>query len=274
MQQPWLVIAAILCHQILKQITMTQTKIALVTGGSRGLGKNMALHLAQKGIDVIITYNSKKEEALAVVAAIEQSGQKAAALQLNTGDIKSFDAFYIQLKNVLQNTFNATAFNFLINNAGVGIHASIEATTEEQFDTLMNIHFKGVFFLTQKALPVINDGGRIINLSSGLARFSMPGYAAYAAMKGAIETLTRYMAKELGSRGIAVNVVAPGAIETDFGGGAVRDNADLNKMVAGITALGRTGLPDDIGGVVAFLCTEEGRWINGQRIEVSGGMNL
>ena len=253
---------------------MTQTKIALVTGGSRGLGKNMALHLAQKGIDVIITYNSKKDEALEVIAAIEQSGQKAAALQLNTGDIKSFDAFYIQLKDVLQNTFNATAFNFLINNAGIGIHATIATTTEEQFDTLMNIHFKGVFFLTQKALPLINDGGRIINLSSGLARFSMPGYGAYAAMKGAIETLTRYMAKELGSRGIAVNVVAPGAIETDFGGGAVRDNADLNKMVAGITALGRTGLPDDIGGVVAFLCTDDAKWINGQRIEVSGGMNL
>lgn len=253
---------------------MTQTKIALVTGGSRGLGKNMALRLAQKGIGVIITYNSKKDEALAVVAAIEQSGQKAAALQLNTGNIKSFDAFFIQLKDVLQNIFNTTAFDFLINNAGVGFHAIFNSTTEDQFDTLMNIHFKGVFFLTQKALPVINDGGRIINLSSGLARFSMPGYAAYAAMKGAIETLSRYMAKELGARGIAVNVVAPGAIETDFGGGAVRDNAGLNKMVAGITALGRTGLPDDIGGVVAFLCTEEGRWINGQRIEISGGMNL
>ena len=253
---------------------MTQNKIALLTGGSRGLGKDMALQLAQKGIDVIITYNSKKDEALAVVAAIEQAGQKAAALQLNTGDIKSFDAFIAELKNVLAHTFNATAFDFLINNAGVGVHALISGTTEDQFDALMNIHFKGVFFLTQKALPIINDGGRIINLSSGLARFSMAGYAAYAAMKGAIETLTKYMAKELGSRGIAVNVVAPGAIETDFGGGAVRDNADLNKMVAGITALGRVGLPGDIGGVVAFLCTEDAKWINGQRIEVSGGMNL
>lgn len=253
---------------------MTQTKIALVTGGSRGLGKNMAISIAKKGFDVIITYNSKKDEALAVVAAIEQSGQKAAALQLNTGDIKSFDAFIDELKNILARTFNATAFDFLINNAGVGIHAVIADTTEEQFDTLVNIHFKGVFFLTQQALPIMNDGGRIVNLSSGLARFSMPGYAAYAAMKGAVETLTRYMAKELGSRGIAVNIVAPGAIETDFGGGAVRDNAELNKMVAGSTALGRAGLPDDIGGVVAFLCTEDAKWINGQRLEVSGGMNL
>jgi len=251
-----------------------QRKIALVTGGSRGLGKNMALSLAKKGIDVIITYNSKKDEAAAVVAAIEQQGQKAAALQLNTGDVKSFDAFFGELKNTLARTFNATAFDFLINNAGIGIHAPITGTNEEQFDSLMNIHFKGVFFLTQKALPLINDGGRIINLSSGLTRFSFPGYAAYASMKGAIETLSSYMAKELGSRGIAVNVVAPGAIETDFGGGAVRDNADLNKLVSGLTALGRVGLPDDIGGVVAFLCTEDAKWVNGQRLEVSGGMNL
>jgi len=252
----------------------TNNKIALVTGGSRGLGKNMALHLAKKGIDVIITYNSNKAAALEVVTAIEAAGQKAAALQLNTGDIKSFAAFITELKNVLAQTFNASAFDFLINNAGIGMHASIEGTTEDVFDELMNIHFKGVFFLTQQSLPIINDGGRIINLSSGLARFSMPGFAAYGAMKGAIETLTRYMAKELGSRGIAANVVAPGAIETDFGGGRVRDNEDMNKMVAGATALGRAGLPDDIGSVVAFLCSEEGRWINGQRIEVSGGMNL
>jgi NAD(P)-dependent dehydrogenase (short-subunit alcohol dehydrogenase family) len=268
------VFTPILCHQISKQMNMTQTKIALVTGGSRGLGKNMALSLAKKGIDVIITYNSNKAAALEVVAAIEQSGQKAAALQLNTGDIKSFDAFVEELKNSLTHTFNATAFDFLVNNAGIGMHALIEGTTEEVFDELNNIHFKGVFFLTQKTLPIINNGGRIINLSSGLARFSMPGFAAYGAMKAAIETLTRYMAKELGSRGIAVNVVAPGAIETDFGGGRVRDNKEMNKMVAGATALGRAGLPEDIGGVVAFLCSEEGRWINGQRIEVSGGMNL
>ena len=252
----------------------TNSKIALVTGGSRGLGKNMALQLAAKGIDVIITYHSKKDEALAVVASIEATGRKAAALQLNTGDIKSFDSFFVELKEVLTNTFNATHFNFLINNAGIGIYASFETTKEEDFDTLMNIHFKGVFFLTQKALPLISDGGRIINLSSGLARFSMPGYAAYAAMKGAVETLTRYLAKELGNRGIAVNVVAPGAIETDFGGGMVRDNAAVNSHVAAATALGRVGLPDDIGGVVAFLCTEDAKWINAQRIEVSGGMNL
>ncbi len=252
----------------------TNNKIALVTGGSRGLGKDMALQLAAKGIDVILTYNSKKDEALAVVASIEAAGQKAAALQLNTGDIKSFDGFFTGVKEVLATTFNATHFDFLINNAGIGVYAPFETTAEEDFDVLMNIHFKGVFFLTQKALPFINDGGRIINLSSGLARFSMAGYAAYASMKGAIETLSRYLAKELGSRGIAVNVVAPGAIETDFGGGMVRDNAALNSHVAAATALGRVGLPDDIGGVVAFLCTEDAKWINAQRIEVSGGMNL
>jgi len=253
---------------------MTTNKIALVTGGSRGLGKNMALSLAKKGNHVIITYNSKREEALAVIAEIEKAGQKGAALQLNTGDSKSFDAFFKELTVVLKNTFSTDHFDFLINNAGVGAHAPFAETTEEQFDMLMNIHFKGTFFIAQKALPLINDGGRIINISSGLARFSSPGYAAYASMKGAIETLSRYQAKELGARGIAVNVVAPGAIETDFGGGVVRDNADLNKMIAGSTALGRVGKPDDIGGVVAFLCSDDARWINAQRIEASGGMNL
>lgn len=252
----------------------TTNKIALVTGGSRGLGKNMALSLAKKGINVVLTYHSKVDEARAVVKEIEALGAKAAALQLNTGEVKSFDAFFETLKTTLKDTFGADHFDFLINNAGVGVGASFAETTEEDFDTLMNIHFKGVFFLTQKALPILNDGGRIVNLSSGLARFSMPGYAAYASMKGAVEVLTRYMAKELGARGIAVNTVAPGAIETDFGGGVVRDNAHVNDHIAGITALGRVGLPDDIGGVVAFLCTDDARWINAQRIEVSGGMNL
>ena len=251
-----------------------KTKIALVTGGSRGLGKNIALSLAKKGIDVVLTYHSKKEEALAVVADIEKAGRKAAALQLEAGDNKGFDAFFTRLTALLKDHFATDRFDFLVNNAGVGVHAGFAETTEEQFDLLMNIHFKGVFFLTQKALSLINDGGRIINLSSGLARFSTPGYSAYGSMKGAIETLTRYLAKELGSRGIAVNVVAPGAIETDFGGGVVRDNEQVNKMIAGATALGRVGLPDDIGGVVAFLCTEDARWINAQRIEASGGMNL
>lgn len=252
----------------------TERKIALVTGGSRGLGKDMALSLAQKGIDVILTYNSKKEEALAVVAAIEKTGQKAAALQLNTGDIKSFDGFFNSLETVLKESFNTNRIHFLINNAGVGLNAPFADVTEDQFDQLMNIHFKGVYFFTQKTLPLINDGGRIINISTGLARFSAPGYSAYAAMKGAIETLTRYQAKELGARGIAVNVVAPGAIETDFGGGIVRDNPQYNNYVKSTTALGRVGLPDDIGGVVSFLCTDDAKWINAQRIEVSGGMNI
>jgi NAD(P)-dependent dehydrogenase (short-subunit alcohol dehydrogenase family) len=249
-------------------------KIALVTGGSRGLGENMALSLAKKGINVILTYNSKKDEAAAVVAEIEKTGVKAAALQLNTGDTKSFDNFFNSVKTILKDTFNTNHFDFLINNAGIGINATFADTTEDDFDLLFNIQFKGVFFLSQKALPLINDDGRIINLSTGLARFSMPGYAAYASMKGAVEVLSRYMAKELGARGITVNVVAPGAIETDFGGGVVRDNQHVNDHIAGVTALGRVGVPDDIGGVVAFLCTDDARWINAQRIEVSGGMNL
>jgi NAD(P)-dependent dehydrogenase (short-subunit alcohol dehydrogenase family) len=250
------------------------TKIALVTGGSRGLGKNMAIAIAKKGIDVIITYNSKKDEADEVVSAIENLGQKATALQLNVADSGTFDSFFGNVSEVLKNTFKTDKFDFLVNNAGIGIHNSFIGTTEAEFDQLTNIQFKGPFFLTQKALGIINDGGGIVNISSGLARFSFPGYAAYASMKGAIETLTKYQAKELGERKIRVNVVAPGAIETDFGGGAVRDNEQLNKTIADLTALGRVGLPDDIGGVVAFLCTEEARWVNAQRIEVSGGIFL
>lgn len=253
---------------------MSNNKIALVTGGSRGLGKNMALSLAQKGIDVILTYNSKAEEAQAVVAQIEQHGQRAVALQLNTGDVATFDAFLRQFAGVLTDTFGTDRFDFLINNAGTAAYAPFATTTEDQFDEMLTIHFKGVYFLTQKSLPLLRDGGRIINISSGLARFSGPGYSAYASMKGAIEVFTRYLAKELGERGIAANVLAPGAIETDFGGGMVRDNPQVNKHLADSTALGRVGLPDDIGGVVAFLCTDEARWINAQRIEVSGGQNL
>jgi len=252
----------------------TGNKIALVTGGSRGLGRNMAISLAKKGIDVVLTYNTNKQEADKVVAEIQSLGQKAFTLQLDASNVKSFDAFFNQVTTHLQQETGSPNFDFLINNAGTALYAPFAETTEEQFDNAMNIHFKGVFFFTQKALPFLNDGGRIINISSGLARFSYPGSSAYGSMKGAIEVLTRYLAKELGSRGIAANIVAPGAIETDFGGGRVRDNKEINAQIAGITALGRVGLPDDIGGVVAFLCTEEARWINGQRIEVSGGMNL
>ena len=251
---------------------MAQSKIALVTGGSRGLGKNMALAIAKKGLDVIITYNSQKGEADTVVSEIEALGQKAAALQLNVGEAASFDAFYAEVSKTLTTTFSTDKFDYLVNNAGIGVHASFAETNEADFDALVNIQFKGPFFLTQKALPVLNDGGGIINISTGLARFSSPGYAAYASMKGGMETLTKYQAKELGSRGINVNIVAPGAIETDFGGGMVRDNAQVNAFLASQTALGRVGLPDDIGGVVAFLCTDDARWITAQRIEVSGGM--
>lgn len=252
----------------------TQNKIALVTGGSRGLGKNAALKIAVKGIGVIVTYQSKKEEAEETVNEIKALGVPAAAIQLNVGDSKTFDAFFNEVNSILKSVFNAEKFDFLINNAGIGIHASFADTTEEQFDTLVNIHYKGAFFLTQKALPLLNDGSGIINVSSGLARFATPGYATYASMKGAMETLTKYQAKELGARGIRSNIIAPGAIETDFGGGVVRDNDQLNAGIASNTALGRVGLPDDIGGVVAFLCTEDARWINAQRIEASGGMFL
>jgi NAD(P)-dependent dehydrogenase (short-subunit alcohol dehydrogenase family) len=250
-------------------------KIALVTGGSRGLGRNMVLALAKKGINVVFTYNSQKEAAEEVVKEVEALGVKAAALQLNAGDVKGFPKFISTLKATLKAVFGVEKFDFLVNNAGIGVHKPFAETSEEEFDALLNLQFKGVFFLTQSALPLLNDGGSIINISSGLARFTNPGYSAYASMKGAIETLTKYQAKELGAqRQIRVNVVAPGAIETDFSGGAVRDNDGLNKMIASVTALGRVGLPDDIGGVVAFLCTPEAAWITGIRLEVSGGQSL
>lgn len=229
-------------------------KIALVTGSSRGLGKNTALALAKKGVDVIVTYRSSEAEANSVVSAIKELGANAAALQLDTSDTKTFDGFVMQFKQLLQDKWQTEQFDFLINNAGIGIYAAFAETTEEQFDQLMNIQVKGVFFLTQKLLPLIKDGGRIVNLSSGLARFTLPGYAAYASTKGAIKVLTRYMAKELGSRQITVNVVAPGAIETDFAGGSVRDNPEINKVLASQTALGRVGVPDDIGGAIAKRC--------------------
>lgn len=250
------------------------TDIALITGASRGLGRNTALHLARRGVDVILTYHSRADEAEAAVAEIQALGRRAAAIQLDTGDTASFPAFATRLEQVLREVFGADRFQFLVNNAGIGIHKPFVEVTEADFDRLANIHLKGVFFLTQRLLPLLADGGRIVNLSSGLARFSLPGYSAYAMMKGGIEVLTRYLAKELGARGIAVNTVAPGAIETDFGGGAVRDNPELNKFVASVTAMGRVGVPDDIGPMIASLLAEENRWLTGQRIEVSGGMFL
>jgi len=249
-----------------------ETKIALITGASRGLGRSMALALARKGVDVIGTYHSNRAEAASVGAAIEGLGRKAAMLRLDTGAAASFPAFATDLGQALAATWGRPRFDYLVNNAGIGIAAPFAETTERDFDRLMAIHLKGVFFLTQTLLPLIADGGRIVNLSSGLTRFSLPGYAAYAAMKGGVEVLTRYLAKELGPRGIAVNAIAPGAIETDFAGGAVRDDAGINGFIAGVTALGRVGLPEDIGPAVAALLSEDARWVNGQRIEVSGGM--
>ena len=249
-------------------------KIALVTGGSRGLGKDMALNLSKKGLDVILTYHSKQEEADKVVSEIEEMDQKALAIQLDTGKTKTFDSFFNELKNALSSKFNTDKFDFLVNNAGIGVTAVFSETTEEQFDSLTDIQFKGPFFLTQKALPHMNDGGGIVNISTGLTRIILPYYPAYSSAKAAMENLTKYLAKDLGSRGIRVNIVAPGAIETDFAGGMVRDNADMNSHIASQTALGRVGLPTDIGSVVAFLCTDDAKWITGQRVEVSGGQML
>lgn len=249
-------------------------KIALITGASRGLGRNTALHLAAQGIDVIGTYHSKADEAHALVAELEQQGARAAMLQLDVSNSAGFEAFAGAVGETLRRTFGRQQFDFLVNNAGIGINASFSETTEAQFDTLLNIQLKGPFFLTQRLLPLIADQGRIVNISTGLTRFALPGFAAYAAMKGAMEVLTRYQAKELGPRGIRVNILAPGAIETDFGGGVVRDNDQVNGFIASNTALGRVGLPDDIGAAVAVLLSDGGSWINGQRVEVSGGMFL
>jgi NAD(P)-dependent dehydrogenase (short-subunit alcohol dehydrogenase family) len=248
--------------------------IAIITGGSRGLGRSAAEHLARRGTDVVLTYHSARPEAEAVVASIRALGRKAVALPLDVGDSSSFAAFAATVKTVLSEQFHQERFDSLVNNAGVGLHALLTETTEAQFDELVNVHFKGPFFLTNHLLPLINDGGSILNISSGLARFAAPGSGAYAAAKGALEVLTRYQAKELGERRIRVNTLAPGAIETDFRGGAVRDNPEVNKMVAAMTALGRVGLPDDIGSAIALLLSADSGWINGQRVEASGGMLL
>ena len=248
-------------------------KIAIVTGGSRGLGRNTVLNLARRGVDSIFTYKSNEAEAEKVVGLVAEAGRKAIALKLDTGDVSTFDPFVGSVRRALAE-LGAERFDYLVNNAGTSLHKAFDQTTEEELDQIYNVHFKGVFFLTQKLLPLINDGGRIVNVSSGLTRVTVAGIGAYASMKGAVEVLTRYLAKELGPRGIAVNTVAPGAIATDFSGGMVRDNPEMNKRVAEWTALGRAGVPDDIGPMIASLLSEDHRWINGQRIEVAGGMAL
>ncbi len=250
------------------------TRIALITGGSRGLGRNTAVSLARRGVDVILTYHSREDEARGAVARIEAEGRRAAAIRLDVGDVAGFDDFAGQVRAALRETWGRDGFDYLVNNAGTGHAAPFAEMSEAAFDGLVNVHLKGVYFLTQKLLPLLADGGRIVNVSSGLVRYAQPGMSAYAAMKGGVEVLTRYMAKELGARGIAVNTVAPGAIETDFGGGRVRDDAGYNRAVAQATALGRAGVPDDIGPMIAALLSEDNRWINGQRIEVSGGAYL
>lgn len=254
-------------------MTKSQDKIAIITGGSRGLGRSTVLSLAKRGVDSIFTYHSNQAEAEKVSELVAESGRRAIALQLDTGNVKTFDSFTTSVRQALAK-LGAERFDYLISNAGTSLHKNFDQTTEEELDAIYNVHFKGVYFLTQKLLPLINDGGRIVNISSGLARFSLQGSSAYGSMKGAVEVLTRYLAKELGPRGIAVNTVAPGAIATDFSGGMVRDNPEVNKRVAEMTALGRAGEADDIGPMIASLLSEDNRWINAQRIEVSGGMNV
>jgi len=250
-----------------------ENKIAIVTGGSRGLGRNIALALAARGADIIFTYREKNAEGEAVAAEIEALGRKAIALPLDVSSTAGFAAFAEAVRNTLAERWQRESFDFLVNNAGIDSSAPFAEMTEENFDRLYNVHLKGVYFLTQRLLPLIADGGRIVCTSTGLARFSIPGYSAYAAMKGAVEVMARYLAKELGPRRIGVNVVAPGAIETDFTAGHL-GHAGVREMISAQTALGRVGVPDDIGGVVAFLCSEEGRWVNAQRLEASGGMFL
>ncbi len=249
-------------------------KIALVTGASRGLGKDMALSLAKKGIDVILTYHTQKEEAEKVAIEIKQLGRKAAILPFDASNIKALDAFVEMVKFTLKNNWQVETFDFLINNAGTGATIPIAQVTEEKFDELLNIHFKGVYFLSQKCFPLLNDKGGIINISTGTTRFSVPGYSVYSSMKAAVELFTRHLARELGPRGIRANIVAPGPIETDFNHAAIRNNPQQKAFLAAQTPLGRVGQADDIGSVVAFLCSDESKWINGQRIEVSGGINL
>jgi NAD(P)-dependent dehydrogenase (short-subunit alcohol dehydrogenase family) len=249
-------------------------KIALVTGGSRGLGKDMAISIAGKGIDVIITYKDNEKSAREVENEIRSKGVNAAVIRLDMSDFKSLDSFIANLKTTLATNWNRSSFDFLVNNAGMGATVPFMQVTEQLFDEFLHVHFKGIYFLIQKAVPMINDNGAIINISTGTTRFCVPGYSVYASMKSAIETFTKYLAKELGSKGIRVNVVAPGPIETDFNNAAIRSNPNMKSALSSLSPLGRVGSADDIGGVVAFLCTDEARWINGQRMEVSGGINL
>jgi NAD(P)-dependent dehydrogenase (short-subunit alcohol dehydrogenase family) len=253
---------------------MNTKKIALVTGGSRGLGKDMALRLGEKGFGVILTYNAQKDDAAAVVASIEQAGGTAIALQLNMEDLSSYDAFLQEVTKGLQSKWGVERFDCLINNAGMGQTIPFAQATEADFDRFMNVHFKGVYFLTQKSVAMMNDGGRIINISTGTTRFCVPGYSIYASMKGGIEIFTRYLAKELGPRGFTANVVAPGPVETDFNNASIRNNPQMKGFMATMSPLGRVGAADDLGGVIAFLCGPDAGWINGQRIEVSGGINI
>jgi NAD(P)-dependent dehydrogenase (short-subunit alcohol dehydrogenase family) len=252
---------------------MSKSKIAIVTGGSRGIGRNAVLCLAKRGVRTIFTYNSNRAEADKVVALAAEAGARAIALQLDAGDVGAFKGFVGHVRQALAE-LEAERFDYLVNNAGTSSSAGLLTITEAEMDALYAVHFKGVLFLTQTLLPLMNDGGRIVNISSGLARTAMPGRIGYGPIKAAVEALTRYMALELGPRRITANVVAPGAIATDFSGGVVRDNPQVNKAVADNTALGRAGVPEDVGPVIAALLSDDLGWVNAQRIEVAGGMHI
>jgi NAD(P)-dependent dehydrogenase (short-subunit alcohol dehydrogenase family) len=258
---------------VTQQPEPSRRPIAVVTGGSRGIGRSTVISLARDGVDTIFTYQTRRDDANAVVAEAAAHGATAIALQLDVVDVASFDAFAGQVREALAG-MGAERFDYLVNNAGTSLGTSFVDTTEDDLDGVYRAHVKSAFFLTQRLLPLLNDGGRIVNISSGLTRFTFPNRAGYAMMKAAVETLTRYLALELGPRGIAVNTVAPGAIATDFSGGVVRDNPAVNKHIADQTALGRAGLPDDVGPMIASLLSPANRWVTGQRIEVSGGMHL
>ncbi|BBA97225.1 putative short chain dehydrogenase/reductase [Actinacidiphila reveromycinica] len=256
------------------QQTGTRDRVALITGANRGLGRSTALRLAAEGVDSVLTYRSHADEAQAVVDEITALGRTARALPLDAGRVEDFPGFVAEVERTLKETWGRDRFDYLVNNAGHSAPAPFAETTVEDFDALFAVHVRGVYFLTQALAPLIADGGRIVNTSSGLARFSRPGMSAYAMTKGAVEVFTRYLALELGGRGITANTVAPGPIATDFGGGYLRDNEQVRTQLGAETALGRVGEPDDIGGVVASLLSEHTGWINGQRVEASGGTLL
>ncbi|NHN92117.1 SDR family NAD(P)-dependent oxidoreductase [Acetobacter sicerae] len=253
---------------------MNQKHAALVTGANRGIGYSIAKHLIAAGVDVIGTYHTNEAEAKAAETALSTDSAKLRMLKLDISDHTTFTTFIAQVRHILEQEFSQSDLKYIVQNAGNIIHTRFDAATPEQLDNQYNIHFKGPYLLTVALLPLIRNGGHILNITSAATRFYLPDHGPYSAMKGATEVISLYMAKELGERRITVNAVAPGAIASDFGGGLVRDNAEVNHSLAEITPLGRVGQPDDIGAAAAALLSDSMHWVNGQRIEVTGGQSL